>query len=279
MRRSLFSLTLLACVGSVLVAGAQEPADRIWLPKTFGWPFGTGAAPTTPDASKAPVRIIVTSRNSLGQRAYCVRLCDGFYFPVTGLRNGDTEQEAELCGTLCPGAKTAVYTLRGNSDSIGNAVNGAKTYASLSTAFAYRKNVASHCSCQKRGVPALALNLDPTLKSGDVVMTQTGVRVFRGSRTLPYREQDFVAYASSNALPSSMRDYLAMIDRPYRNKRLAAERQKIADSDKKSAEKPKVEQRTEAESPKHEPDRMAQRVARQNRNPPPRRYSSAGFSW
>ena len=279
MRRALFSLTLLVCVASVLVAGAQEPSDRTWVPKTFGgWPFVRSAATPTADASNSPTRIIVT-RNPFGQRAYCVRLCDGFYFPVTGLRNGDTEQEAELCGTLCPGAKTAVYTLKGGSDTINNAINGTKTYASLSTAFAYRKNVASHCSCQKRGLPTLALNLDPTLKSGDVVMTQTGVRVFRGSRTLPYREQDFVAYAGSKALPSPMRDYLAMIDRPYRNKRLAAERQRIADGDKTNAEKPRVGQSPEAEGSKHGRERPVQRVVQLNRNPALRRYSSAGFSW
>jgi hypothetical protein len=207
--RTLIAFAALLIAVSALPMAAQEPSDRNLLPKVVsGWLFGRNSAP----AATPPVRIVVAPNKSMSQRHYCVRLCDGFYFPINGTRIGDTEEEANLCDSLCPGAKTAVYTLGAENESIDNALSGTKTYKSLAAAFAYRKSVAPHCTCQRRGAPALALSRDPTLKSGDVVMTETGVRVFRGARILPYREQDFVSYRGDKALPSSMLAYLAMID-------------------------------------------------------------------
>jgi hypothetical protein len=272
--RTLVTFAALLTAVSALPMAAQEPSDRDLLPKAVsGWLFGRNSTPAATVAS--PARIVVTPNKSMSQRAYCVRLCDGFYFPVTGLRNGDTEQEAELCNTLCPGAKTAVYTRGSENDSIGNALSGTKTYKSLAAAFAYRKSVAPHCSCQKRGVPALALSRDPTLKSGDVVMTETGVRVFRGARMLPYRAQDFVGYRGSKALPSSMLAYLAMIDRPYQNKRLAAERLKMAENDQPEGSKQPQETRVSRDTR----ERDAPRVAQLNRRLASPRSQAPGFAW
>ena len=83
----------------------------------------------------------ITPRKTVSERPYCVRLCDGFYFPMSRLASGSPQEEASLCNALCPGAKTAVYTLAGNGIEDAVARAGGKHYKSLPGAFAYRKNL------------------------------------------------------------------------------------------------------------------------------------------
>jgi hypothetical protein len=175
-------------------------------------------------------RITVTRRGLApeSEQLYCVRLCDGFYFPMTKVANASARREAGLCNALCPGAKTAVYALAASDGEINAAVAriGGKAYKSLPMAFSYRRSISPHCSRHQPGYPMLALSLDLTLKAGDIVVTDKGVRQFQGSRSFPYAEGDFVAYGSGSGMSSATLRYLAMIDRPYQSKRVTAERHK-----------------------------------------------------
>jgi hypothetical protein len=185
------------------------------------------AAPTTPPSLKR-LRITVTKRRPVPapKQLYCVRLCDGFYFPMTTLATASASREAGLCNALCPDAKTAVYTLSTAEDGINAATTriGGKVYNALATAFAYRRGISPHCACHQPGYPKLALSLDLTLKAGDIVVTDKGVRQFRGSRSFPYAERDFTAYGSG--MSSATLRYLDTIDRPYQSKRVASEQHK-----------------------------------------------------
>jgi hypothetical protein len=144
---------------------------------------------------------------------------------MTKVANASTRREADLCNALCPGAKTAVYALASDGE-INAAVAriGGKTYNSLPTALSYRRSMSQHCSCHQPGYPTLALSLDLTLKAGDIVVTDKGVRQFRGSRNFPYAERDFAAYDSGSGMSSATLRYLAAINRPYQSKRITAER-------------------------------------------------------
>jgi len=150
-------------------------------------------APTTPPLLKR-LRITVTKRRPVPEpkQLYCVRLCDGFYFPMTTLASASASREAGLCNALCPDAQTAVYTLSTAEDGINAATTriGGKVYNSLATAFAYRRGVSPHCACHQPGYPKLALSLDLTLKAGDIVVTDKGVRQFRVAQ-LPLRREGF----------------------------------------------------------------------------------------
>jgi hypothetical protein len=117
-------------------------------------------------------------RTSYGAgRAFCVRTCDGRYFPLQRL-NGASP--AELCRSFCPASKTVVFFGSRIDHAVGP--NG-KRYADLDRAFAYRTRVFDNCSCNgKDGLGLARLNtiVDPTLRPGDIVATNAGLSTFRG---------------------------------------------------------------------------------------------------
>ena len=98
--------------------------------------------------------------------AYCVRLCDGRYFPMQRHANATSIQ---LCNAFCPAAKTQVF----NGSQIDHAVasNGAR-YASLDNAFVYREKIVPGCTCNGKdefGLAKIDVAKDPTLRPGDIV--------------------------------------------------------------------------------------------------------------
>jgi hypothetical protein len=100
--------------------------------------------------------------------AYCVRLCDGRYFPMQQRSNATSIQ---LCNAFCPAAKTQVF----NGTEIDRAIasNGAR-YANLDNAFVYRQKIVAGCTCNGKdefGLAKIDVKSDPTLKPGDIVAT------------------------------------------------------------------------------------------------------------
>jgi len=100
--------------------------------------------------------------------AYCVRLCDGRYFPMPRHSNATAVQ---LCNAFCPAAKTAVF----NGTQIDHAVasNGAR-YANLANAFVYRQKIVPGCTCNGKdefGLARIDVKSDPPLKPGDIIAT------------------------------------------------------------------------------------------------------------
>src|SRR5437763_2924583 len=98
--------------------------------------------------------------------AYCVRLCDGRYFPMQRHANATSIQ---LCNAFCPAAKTQVF----NGSQIDHAVasNGAR-YANLDNAFVYREKIVPGCTCNGKdafGLAKIDVASDPTLRPGDIV--------------------------------------------------------------------------------------------------------------
>lgn len=100
--------------------------------------------------------------------AYCVRLCDGRYFPMQRHANATSIQ---LCNAFCPAAKTQVFS--GSQIDHAVAANGAR-YTNLDNAFVYREKIVPNCSCNGRdafGLAKIDVASDPTLKPGDIVST------------------------------------------------------------------------------------------------------------
>src|SRR5690606_26668292 len=64
--------------------------------------------------------------------AYCVRLCDGRYFPLPANAGEPAMTPAQLCSALCPAAKTDVF----NGSQIDDAVTEhGQTYRTIKHAF------------------------------------------------------------------------------------------------------------------------------------------------
>lgn len=61
-------------------------------------------------------------------------------------------------------------------------------------------------------IKGVTIYTDKTLARGDAVMTVHGMRVFNGSESWPYTDDDFVAVSSRTSMPASMRKELRAID-------------------------------------------------------------------
>jgi len=109
--------------------------------------------------------------------AYCVRLCDGRYFPM---QRSIVAQSTQICQNLCPASKTKVFS--GTEIAYATAVDGMR-YDQLATAFAYREKILPGCTCNGRepfGMAAMKIEDDPTLLPGDIVATKDGLARYTG---------------------------------------------------------------------------------------------------
>ncbi|MGF3027354.1 DUF2865 domain-containing protein [Methylobacterium aquaticum] len=118
----------------------------------------------------------------LGARTVCVRTCDGYLFPLANFEGRTAPPAQELaCAAACPGAETALYTVRAGEDLDQAVSRTGKPYRSLAAAFAYRSQRVKSCSCNPgAGGYARLLLTDATLQPGDAVAGATGAQVFAG---------------------------------------------------------------------------------------------------
>lgn len=119
-------------------------------------------------------------RRSAGPSSgFCVRTCDGRYFPVKGSGNMTA---AELCKSFCPAATTKIFS----GSKIDHAVApGGQRYADLDNAFLYRERTVANCSCNGKdayGLVTLDVAADPTLRQGDIIATNEGLATYNGNR-------------------------------------------------------------------------------------------------
>jgi hypothetical protein len=130
--------------------------------------------------------------------SYCVRLCDGRFFPIQ--RSAATP--VEVCNSFCPAAKTKVFSGGGIEHAVAH--DGTR-YADLANAFVYRTKVVPGCTCNGKDAFGLVNTMkaaeDPTLHQGDVVATADGFVAYSGGG----RHGDFtpIEAASSPARISS----------------------------------------------------------------------------
>jgi hypothetical protein len=109
-----------------------------------------------------------------GGQAFCVRTCDGRYFPVTA---SDNASRAASCNSFCPASETKVFY--GSNIDNATAENG-KSYSELPNAFRYRNEFVSGCTCNGKdqtGLAPVRIEDDPTLRKGDIVAGENGLLV------------------------------------------------------------------------------------------------------
>lgn len=138
-------------------------------------------------------------------RGFCVRTCDGHYFPVQANPGASA---AEMCHAFCPASETHVYA--GSNIDYATARDGSR-YADLGKAYLYRKQSVAGCTCNGRdqfGLAHIDINSDPTLRPGDIVVTRNGLVAFNGGRN---KGADFTPVASYPGFAKSYRDQLSAI--------------------------------------------------------------------
>lgn len=124
---------------------------------------------------------------------YCVRLCDGFAFPIGNADTGNPRVQEAACRSACPGAETAMFYSPAGSRDFDSMTRGRLSYSALPNAFRYRQKVTDACSCRPVGQSqsSLALLGDMTLRRGDLVMSRIGFRHFDGATRFPLQARNF----------------------------------------------------------------------------------------
>jgi hypothetical protein len=167
---------------ALMCASALAPAAQAqdFFSQLFGG-FGGGRArqpyismPFANDDGSVIQRSEMRPRYSGGGQAYCVRTCDGRYFPVTA---SDNASRAASCNSFCPASETKVF--HGSSIENATAENG-KSYSDLPNAFRYRNEIVAGCTCNGKdqiGLAPVKIENDPTLRKGDIVAGENGLLV------------------------------------------------------------------------------------------------------
>lgn len=109
-----------------------------------------------------------------GGTAFCVRGCDGRYFPAQG---NDAESKAQSCSSFCPASETSL--VYGNDIDDATTDKG-KPYSDLPNAFRYRNEIVAGCTCNGKdpaGLAQVKIDDDPTLRKGDIVAGSDGLVV------------------------------------------------------------------------------------------------------
>jgi hypothetical protein len=158
----------------------------------FADPFGLNQQPAPPPRA-------VASGGS--GPAFCVRSCDGKYFP---LMRGSASP-VQMCQAFCPASPTKVFfgsTIEGASSGNG------ERYADSENAFAFRKALRADCTCNGRdsvGLAPVDLTLDTSLRAGDVIATTNGLVAYSGVRVGTGQTAEFTPVASYPGLTADVR--------------------------------------------------------------------------
>ncbi|TYO63618.1 DUF2865 domain-containing protein [Bradyrhizobium hipponense] len=201
-----------------LFGGAQQQRPQREVPQASSY-----ADPFTGQQNGANPQYVPPTRAAAAGGsgpAFCVRSCDGKYFPLMrGLAS-----PAQMCQAFCPASATKIY--------FGSSIDGAtaqsgERYADSDNAFAYRKALRSDCTCNGRepvGLAPIDLALDSSLKAGDVIATTDGLVAYTGIRVGNDQTADFTPVASYPGLTAQVRARLGeMKVAPVRAETVAAD--------------------------------------------------------
>jgi Protein of unknown function (DUF2865) len=166
----------------------QAPAQANF----FADPFGMNQQPAPPPRP-------VASGGS--GPAFCVRSCDGRYFPLA--RGNATP--VQMCQAFCPASPTKVF-FGSNIDNASSSTG--ERYADSENAYAYRKALRADCTCNGRDSAGLApvdLALDSSLRAGDIIATTTGLVAYSGVKVGVNQTAEFTPVASYPGLTPEVR--------------------------------------------------------------------------
>ncbi len=107
--------------------------------------------PDVQPLSPQPSRSSATVRQQDGGQlytSYCVRTCDGYYFPVSkATPQAHLDEDVALCQTMCPGTETQLY-IHGPQEGIDQLrTPGGTPYTALPTAYSFKEGSAASCTC------------------------------------------------------------------------------------------------------------------------------------
>lgn len=185
---------------SVQFSGSNPPPRRNFLQQLFGGfqgqdqgGYGDNGAYTGPDQVEDPY---ADQQQQDTVRTVCVRLSDGYYWPVSYSTTRDyIPQDQQTCLSECPDQQVDLYYYANPGQEPEQMVNSeGQAYTSLPAAFAYRKQFDSSQTCK------------PQVVTGAITMDDLGdgrnrAVVTYGDEEFPLPERDPRATEQATAAP------------------------------------------------------------------------------
>ena len=168
-RRSVRLLALATVTMACAPALASSAQAEDFLSALFG-AFGARPHASAPLPFNAPQP--EARPGYAGGQAYCVRTCDGRYFPISA---SDNQSRAASCNSFCPASETKLVY---GSTIDSAATETGKPYSELPNAFRYRSEIVAGCTCNGKdqvGLARVKIEDDPTLRKGDIVASTDGL--------------------------------------------------------------------------------------------------------
>ena len=122
-------------------------------------------------------------------RTMCVRICDGYYFPVSySVPPMAFDRDSAQCSAMCPGTEARLYVHRVPDEDSPDMISivDRTPYAALPSAFAYRDQAVGRkpqCSCEI-STPAQSV-LRPTTEPSIVTLPAGGAKTVPGPEVEP----------------------------------------------------------------------------------------------
>jgi Protein of unknown function (DUF2865) len=134
-------------------------------------------------------------------RTLCVRLCDGFYFPVSSATTGSgLSRDADSCSASCgTEARLFYYPNAGGDVETMTDLTGL-AYSALPNAFRYRKALVPECRCRSQPWSDAELQRHRTYAGGKSTATDTGSQTPRPTREASSPASDAPPTADRSAL-------------------------------------------------------------------------------
>jgi hypothetical protein len=171
------AVVAVTCLGATCL-GARDAHANDFFSSLFGAFLGHAPASQplsyVPDGGLQDAQRPQRSASSGARQAFCVRTCDGRYFPI---QTGNGESRAASCNSFCPASETKVF-YGSNIDRASS--EGGKQYSELPNAFKYRSEIVSGCTCNGKnpfGLAKVDIRDDPTIRKGDLVAGADGLMV------------------------------------------------------------------------------------------------------
>jgi Protein of unknown function (DUF2865) len=170
-----------AAVAAIVGSSAPSAHARDFFTSFFNTLAGRPEPPSAPalgyNGNEAPIPSQAPQASTAyGGRsmAYCVRTCDGRYFPISA---NNEQSRTATCNSLCPASETKVFY--GSSIDYATSDSG-KPYSSLANAFKYREQLVQGCTCNGKdpvGLASISIDDDKTIRKGDIVAGENGLIV------------------------------------------------------------------------------------------------------
>ena len=173
-----------ACVAALVVlvgvwacsrASAQQlPSDSAYAPApNFSSMPGFEQAPGFEPEQRPRPRVYITTRSG-GRQNFCVRTCDGRFFPLPRVSEA---ADIKACEAACPAAEVKLYS---GSDIDSARTEAGETYKTLANAFRFQREMVPQCACSagaSTGLSPIAIEDDMTLRTGDIIAADDGFKI------------------------------------------------------------------------------------------------------